>query len=179
MAKKRKSIEMFDHERAAFVKLYLERRIPIGQYGGARASELKPLCDEWRGLTGRTDSDGDLLHYMRNERKSKRWPKLNGDHLRKPKTPEMSADDVETLRDVYDDFVVAFGIGSENIAYDDDKKAFIVREFSLRAGHVLPFEVLMARLTELRKRGRLTRVSDVPPPAERDDDTDFNDIEAV
>lgn len=180
MAKRRKSIRLFDHERSALVKLYLAKRITVSQYAGLRASELQQLCDEWRGLTGCTHANGDVLHYMRNERKCGRWVTLDGEHLRKPKTPVFSPEDVETLREVYDDLLVAFGDGSsENIAYDDDMKTFIAKEFAFRADRVVPIDDLVAKLTDLRKRGQLTRVADVPKPAETSDEIGFIDISEV
>src|SRR5689334_6771293 len=130
MAKRRKSIRVFDHERTLLVKMYLARKIPLEQYE-SRAGALDSLTEEWRGLTGRTDSPGDVFHYMRNERKCKRWVRFDGEHLRTPPKPVFTADECEILDQVYADLVAKNGgAGSDNVAYDDDAKAFIAKEFA-------------------------------------------------
>jgi hypothetical protein len=178
MAKRRKSIRLFDHERDLLVKKYVERKIPLEQYE-SREGELENLCAEWRGLTNCTYSNGDIFHYMRNERKCGRWVRFDGEHLRTPPKPHFSAEESEILVSVYSDYLVAFGIGQENIAYDDGLKAFIAKEFAVRAGKVVPIESLLTKLTAIRKRGKLTRVAEVSKPVEKDADTGFDDIEAV
>jgi len=126
----------------------------------------------WRGLTGRSDPNGDILHLCGMSAKCGRWPTLDGEHLSKPKTPTLSADDVETLKEVYDDFVVAFGSAprtSPTMTTSRRSLHGICRPRRPRRSG----GQLIARLTELRKRGLLTKVADVPKPVARDADTGF------
>lgn len=178
MAIRHKSIRLFAHERDLLVKMYLERLIPIEQYE-SRSADLASLVDEWHSLTDRKDTAGQLLHYMRNERKCGRWVRFDGNHQAVPPAPNFSPEDIEVLVAIYTENVTVLGAGSDNLAYEDDLKSFIAREFADRVGRVVAADDLVAKLTALRKRGLLPRVGDMPKPEQKPNDIGFNDIEAV
>jgi hypothetical protein len=161
MTVRHKSIRLFDHERSLLVKMYLERLIPIEQYE-SRSAELASLVDEWNKLTGRADSAGDLLHFMRTQRKNGKWVRFDGVHLPVPASPMFSAEDTEALVSIYTEEVAAMGVGSDVLAYEDDIKQLIAKEFADRRGRVVAADDLVAKLTALRKRGLLPKVAVLP-----------------
>jgi hypothetical protein len=118
MAKRRKSIRLLEHERQFLIKLYLKWRIPIDQYE-ARPDDLEGLCEEWRSLCGRRDTNEEMLHYMRSQRKIGQWVIFGGDHKTAPPLPQLTAEETETLIAIYDEIVAGSGDGSDNIAYDN------------------------------------------------------------
>ena len=75
MSTRRKSIKIMPHDRKLLVKLYLKYRLPIEQLE-ARPAEMAAFAKEWHRISGQKQSEGELLHYMRNERKCGRWVKL-------------------------------------------------------------------------------------------------------
>jgi hypothetical protein len=86
MAKNRKSIRLLPEERGLLVQLYLRFRIPVDQYEG-RPADSDAFVLEWHQLTGRRDTIGDLIHYMRTQRKQKLWVTLDGNHRPAPRPP--------------------------------------------------------------------------------------------
>jgi hypothetical protein len=164
---------LFDHERSLLVKMYLERLIPIEQYE-QRSTDLAGLVDEWRKLTGRSDSGGELIHYMRTQRKRGKWVRFDGAHLGSPEAPEFSAEEIEVLVSIYDEDVAAMGIGSDVLGYEDELKVLVSKEFAARTGRIVAGDDLVAKLTALRKRGLLPKAADVPRA--KDADIGFGDI---
>ncbi len=170
----RKSIKMFDHERRGLEEAYLRRKITIEQYE-VRQDDLHALCNEWRSQFGRTESDGDIHHFMRTRRKSGKWPKLNGAQEPTPTLPELTAEHREVLVDIYYEHVADLGSGSDNIAYEPEVMAMIATEFHHRTGRVVPGNMLVGILTAMRKRGLLPKVR----KQDEDESGGFNDIAQV
>src|SRR5439155_9208667 len=140
-SQKRKSIQMNEHERKTLIRLYQRGRIPIDQYEG-RPDELEDLCEEWRRLCGRTDSNGEILHYMRTQRKRGLWVVFGGDHEDVPTAPKFSAEDVEQLITIYGEQVAVTGDGSDNIAYDGEVAQRIAKRFTEVTGRIVPAHML-------------------------------------
>jgi hypothetical protein len=161
MATRTKIIKVFSHERALLVDMYLRRRVPIDQFEH-RADELDELTSEWNELTGRSNTPGEVIHYMRNERKCGRWPKLDGKYQKTPPKPFFSADEGEALVAIYRVNVADKGIGSDAIATDEAIGELIASEFVKITGRAIPAAPLMAKLTALRKRGQLNKVAVIP-----------------
>lgn len=176
MATRKKAIRLNEHERETLVRLYMRWRIPVDQYE-SRPDDLEGLCEEWRGLCHRTDLNGDILHYMRNERKCGRWPVLNGNHQTAPPLPDFGPDEVEILIAIYSENVAAMGEGSDNIAYDGETAQPIANRFAEATGRIVPPHQLVAKVTAIRKRGLLPPVRKIEPGAEEDGwFTDINDV---
>jgi hypothetical protein len=172
MTLRHKSIRVLPHERDLLVNMYLERRIPIEQYEH-RSEELAAFVEEWNRLTGRTDTGAGLVHYMRTQRKQGLWVRFDGAHLAVPPAPDFSAEDIEVLVSIYADDVAAMGVGSDVLAYEDDLRALIEKEFADRTGRVVSGDDLVAKLTALRKRGLLPKAAELPAP---DPNIGFGDI---
>lgn len=175
MAKRRKSIRLLEHERQLLIQLYLKWRIPVDQYE-ARPDDLEGLCEEWRSLCGRCDTNEEILHYMRNQRKNGLWVTFNGDHETAPPLPTLAAEETEILIEIYAEIVAAAGDGSDNIAYDSEIADLIARRFAEATGKRVPAHQLVAKLTAIRKRGLL------PPtakPTVKPTDTGFDDIDQI
>lgn len=171
-----KSLRLQPHEHEMLKEMYLERQIPIDQYEG-RSTDLAALVEEWNTKTGRTDSGGDLIHYMRTKRKRGKWPTLDGAHQQKPAIRQFSAEDVETLVAIYREDIAAMGIGSDVIAYEPELRDLLVKEFATRTSEFVAADDLVAKLTELRKAGILPTAADIPK--RKQDGIGFEDIEAV
>lgn len=157
MPTRRKSIKLYAHERKLLVKLYLRRRIPIDQYE-KRPRDCASFESEWQELSKRDDTWGDLFHYMRSQRKRGLWVRLDGAHKSGPPLPEMTADEVEALVAIYEVNVV--DAGSDTLGYDEDIPKLLVREMRALTGRTFSAHQLVAKLTALRKRGLLPKVSE-------------------
>jgi len=164
MVSRRKIIKVFDHERSLLVDMYLRRRVPIDQFEH-RASELDELTSEWNDLTGRDNAPGEVMHYMRNERKCGRWPRLDGNFQKTPPKPLFTAEESEALVAIYRVNVADKGVGSDTLAIDAGTGELLTREFAGITGRSVPATHLIAKLTALRKRGQLDRVSPTPASA--------------
>ncbi len=174
MKTRRRSIKLFDHERWLLVEMYLRRRIPIDQYD-SRSVDLANLVEEWKRLTGRQDGGGDLIHYMRLQRKNGCWVTLDGNHEAAPPLVPLSAEETEILVNIYYENVTVLGNGSDVLAYEEQIKRFIAREFADQAGRFVTADELVGKLTALRKRGLLPRAQDYNKP----DGAGFCDIDEV
>ncbi len=172
-----KSIKLLPHERALLVKMYLERRIPIEQYA-KRPGEIDRLVEDWRKLTGRADKGGELVHYMRTQRKRGLWVTFDGEHMKAPKSAAFSAEDTEILVAIYTEDVAAMGVGADALGYEDELKALVAKEFATRTGRYVSGDEIDAKITDLRKRGLLPQTAHVPK-AEDDADIGFSDINKI
>lgn len=157
MATTRKSIRLFDHERALMVELYMKWRIPVDSFDGFPV-EKAAFAEEWHTLSRRTDSSDDLVHYMKVQRKRGLWVKLGDDFRRLPPLPELTADETEALVGIYHERVTIQENGSDILSFDDEIKDLIAREFHEVTGRFVEPHLLVMKLTALRKRGLLPKV---------------------
>jgi len=175
MTTKRKAIRVQAHEKKALIHLYLSAAIPIDQFE-QRVEELAQLNRDWKKITGRQDSNQDLLHYMRSQRKQGKWVKLNGKHTKKPTAMEFSAEETEILVALFESNLADCELGSDNLAYDAELAAAMAKEFSIEIGRFVPPHELVTKLTAIRKRGLLPKVV---KSEDDDEEIGFGDIEQV
>ena len=175
MAQRRKSIAVLPHERQVLVDLYLHFRIPIDQYE-ARPNELSQLTEEFHDLTGRVDGSGELIRYMRNQRKNSLWPTLDGNHQSSPPLPPLTADETILLIQIYKANVTdVFQNCTDVLAHNQEIADLIVSEFAQAVGRVVPAHILVPKLTALRKRGMLDKVD--PSTHADEGNIGFDDID--
>ncbi len=115
MAVKRKAIRLAKHERESLVQLYLEFAIPVDQYE-ERQEKLNELCDKWQEETGRRNAPGDILHYMRSQRKRGLWVRLGDAAVKREPRAKFSADEKEELVRIVLENITSLGSGTDNMA---------------------------------------------------------------
>lgn len=181
MATRRSSILILPDEREMLWELYREYRIPSDQYR-RRPKELDRFTGAWNGLTNRSDSSGELLHYIITQRKQKRWFTFDGTHQRLSAMPEdfLTNHEWSILRAIYEEQLIPLELGSDNLAYDDLLALNLSREFYDRAGRVVHGRLLFAAIMQKRKRGdwvKLPRSREANPNERRM--RPFGDIDSV
>jgi len=157
---------------------YLRRGIHLEHYEVRRA-DLHDLCEEFRAHFGRSDTDGEIYHYMRTKRKinkgrKNRWPTMGDVGEPKIELPELGAEHQEVLVDLYYEHLAHLGDGTDNLAYEVETTAMIETEFEHRTMRNIPGPMLVGLLTDLRKRGLLPLVDRQPKP-----EGGFDDINRV
>lgn len=160
MAVRRKSIKLYEHERALLIKLYLRVRIPTDQFD-ERPDDKASFAAEWRKLSGRNDEAEAIVHYMVTQRKRGLWVRLEDDYEAAPPHVELSAEEKDALVSIYYEHVTVFEKGSDNLAYDPEIGELISKEFQDATGRFVPAHQLVAKLIYYRKIGLLPRVRDV------------------
>jgi hypothetical protein len=175
VALQRKSIRLNGHERALLVKLYRKWRIPVDQFD-QRPSDREEFTAEWHRISKRHDSAGELVHYMKTQRKRSLWVRLDGNYDPAPAVIELSAEEIEELIGIFRANVTLLDQGEDVLSYDDDVAEMIAKEFEANTGRRVPANELVAKLTALRKRGLLPRLGDLPKPPEGENDVGFTDI---
>lgn len=171
----RKAIGLSADEDRLLKELYIRWNIPIDQFE-KRPHDLRALVDAFNAQSGRTDTTEDVMHFMKTRRKRGLWVKLGAGHKTSPSLSGMlSAEEGEILIDIYNKDVAAMGLGSDVLSYTPEVSKLIAKEFALRTRHRVPAHVLIAKLTEMRKRGLLPKVE----PKSKDDGLGFSDIDDV
>ena len=160
MSMRRKSIKLLEHERRILVDLYLKWRIPVSQFK-SRPEEKSQFVDEWNCRSGRKDAPGNVLHYMRTQRKRALWVRLDGEHKATPPKPKFSAEETEILVQICRDNVTVLGNGTDTLDYDEEVVDLIAKAFVDETGRIVPPHELLTKITALRKRGLLPKVEDV------------------
>jgi len=176
MTLRRKSVQLDAHDRPLLVEQYLRWRIPVDQFE-KRPDDLRRFVEEWHQTSARKDTGEELIHYMRTQRKRNKWVTFDGAHDTAPPLPKLTAEETEILVRIYTENVINMDCGSDVLAYEAEVAALIAKEFSLATNRVVPAHQLVAKLTALRKRGRLPKVGN----KEREDKTieGFTDINEV
>jgi hypothetical protein len=153
--------------------LYREFRIPTDQYQ-RRPADLDRFVTTWNGLAERSDSAGEVLHYMVTKRKNSQWVTFDGDHESQPPMPHnFTASELVCLEAIYQEIVVPLDLGSDNIAFDEQLAARVSAEFFRRTRQVVGGRVLLAAIMVRRKRGDWVTL----PPGGAG--TGFSDIDEV
>lgn len=153
-------MKVASHEKQALVDLYIEKAVPIDQFE-ERQNDLRELCDSWNQVTGRSDTPEDVLHYMRTQRKVGKWIKLGSNHVKRERKLVLNAEEKEMLVAIVHENMSLLGCGTDEIAYDPEIAAALVKEFSLAAGRIVLPGDLIAEVTAIRKRGLLPRIEGV------------------
>jgi hypothetical protein len=125
---RRKKIKLLPHDRKILVDRYLDRGFSVGQLG-ARPGELAALANEFNAITGLTHSEGELLHYMRTERKNGDWVKLGEKCPKPPALPEFSSDECESLVLIFEENVAILGTCSDGIGYEPEIAQLLEKSF--------------------------------------------------
>ena len=180
MAKKKKPIALKADEDALLRKLYKQWRIPRGQLK-SHPDYLAEFVKLWNKLSGRSDPDSDVLHYIETQqKKTKRlpepWPVFDGAHKRLPPVNiMMSVELIEVLRDLYLTYVLPLKIGTDSLSYRDELVQTLSDEFARRTGHHVPGILLAAKIENERKRRRWFTLRDHA----KDDDLGFSDLHEI
>lgn len=180
MEARRKSIKLLGHERSALVKLYLRWRIPTDQFE-RRAEEWDKFTKEWNRVSHRKDSRGEVLHYMRTQRKRGLWVTLDGDHTEVPDLQDFTPEETDLLVKLFEENVTPLDCGSDALAYELDLAEMLSREFADMTGRIVPANQLVAKITAIRKRGLLPKLGSRDKDRPKDDagDVGFSDIADV
>jgi hypothetical protein len=181
MATRRSSIVIPPDEREILWQLYREYRIPSDQYR-RRPAELARFTDAWNGLTNRSDSSGELLHYIITQRKQSKWFKFCGTHQKLSAMPEdfLNTREWLILRAIYEEQLIPLEMGSDNLAYDDLLALNLSREFHDRAGRVVHGRLLYAGIMKKRKRGDWITISQIRGANSREERMrPFGDIDSI
>jgi hypothetical protein len=165
MPKKIKPLSLQRDEDRLFRKLYIKWRIPRGQFKKHR-DYLSEFVRAWNQLSGRSDTDSDVLHYMETQQKItsrlyEPWPKFDGAHKRLPPlVTVMSEEHLTALRALYASVVLPVDIGSDGLSYRDDLMDSLSKEFFKLTNLSVPGPVLAAICESERKGGRLPTIRD-------------------
>src|SRR5216684_1691310 len=83
----RRSLRLTAAEHTTLKKLYLAKRLGRDQYAKL-PDELSDLADNFNALTGRHDSNGDVLHYVRTKAKAGKMGTHGEDWIRVAPLPD-------------------------------------------------------------------------------------------
>lgn len=177
MSKLRKAISIPAHEVEILKELYRQFRFPSDQYK-RRPEQLERFTGAWNTLTHRSDTGGELLHYIITQRKQKKWVTFGNDYIRLACLPDtfLSAREWRILEDIYREEMLPRQIGSDNLAYDDMLAAQLAREFCDRSGRMVYGRLLFHAIMSKRKRGEWVNVR---PPKEGGNSRPFGDIDQI
>jgi hypothetical protein len=167
-------LNVASHEKQALQDLYVEKAVPIDQFE-ERQKDLHELCDAWNQFTGRSDTPQDVLHYMRTQRKAGKWVKLGSNHVKREQNLILNAEETEMLVAIVHENRSLLGCGTDELAYDPEIAAALVKEFSLATGRIVPPGDLIAVVTAIRRRGLLPRIDGVRDSGR--DSVGFGDID--
>jgi hypothetical protein len=142
-------------EHQVLKRLYLEKQLGRDRYAQFPA-ELRDITDRFNGLTGRSDSANEVLHYVRTKAKQGRMGTHGDDWRRMPQVPLDLLNDREreALLAIRRDLKVA----EDNIAHDCKLAREYERRFAAATGRRLPSHSLATYLLQLRKDGLLEKL---------------------
>ena len=170
---KRKRLPLTPEEENSLKQLYLYHRIPVDQYRRRTAFAEKFLAT-WNAASGRSDSAGEIIHFMMTRRKQGRWPRFDGHHLRlKPKASDAGLTPAawEIIREEYR----LLGIGSDNFQFSPDLLTSLRARLLSELGINISAMALAAAIMDCRKDGNLGKLD----PRDEGDDIGFSDIDKV
>jgi hypothetical protein len=172
MAKRRKAIRLQPDEDKLLRYLYLRRRIPSDQYE-YRPNELALFIAGWNRLSGRSDSPGEVLHYIKTQRKNGTWVTFDGNHKRQPgmDLPELLPEHWAAFDDVYRSIAVP----TDHFIYDPELPRRFSVMFKGQTGLTFAENDVKIMLLERRKEGLLPRLAGDTGP----DDGGFRDLDDV
>lgn len=163
MSKRRKTIPLNAADDLTLRQLYVDKSIPSDQYE-RRPTERRNFVEIWNALTGRADSEEDVMHYIITKRKQSKWPTLNGTHLKMASVKDdfLTPPQWAALRQAYSMVLLDRGIGSDNLRFDRSLGRELAKIFRKLTGRTESPATLLAAIEARRKRGEwLTRSGDV------------------
>src|SRR5258706_6575789 len=128
MAATTKSMQLLAHEKQLLIELYLKWAVPVDQYE-TRTADLAALTAEWNKSSGRTDQPEDVLAYMRRQRKRALWVKLGDKAKAAPPTIELTAEETESLVNIFNENEGMIDKGSDVLACEPEIADIIAKEF--------------------------------------------------
>lgn len=155
----RSSIRLSASDDACLREMYVAWNIPTDQYK-RRPEAAQRFIVFWYTWTGRTDSWGEVLHYMMTKRKGGTWPCLGDGHERLADLPRRTLSDAEWrhLEAAYTAVVVQQLHGSDELLYSETVSAALSREFARLSGRVVSGSTLAGLVLARRKRGEWVTV---------------------
>ena len=119
---------------------------------------LGRIVASFNRMTGRDDSTAELLRYMINRRKNKKWPKL-GDRAKKFESALGAIREVDGVGLLCAEYSRS-GIPLDEYLFRPSLANDLARSFAQKVSTVFPAQTLVAALMALRKRGLLPRVAE-------------------
>ena len=96
MAGRRKIIKVLEHDKKSLGTLYRHRGRSIEQLESL-PDEMYALAKDWNRVSGTKHTAGEVLHYIRNERKCGRWVKLGENCKEMPPLPPFTSAETEAV----------------------------------------------------------------------------------
>ena len=179
MTKRKKPIRLQLDEDQLFRKLYVQWRIPRGQFK-KNPDYLKEFTTTWNSLSGRSDTPTDVLHYMDTKQKQTKrlaepWPVFKGAHKRlEPVSEVISEAHMAVLRELYKTIVLPQDVGTEGLLYHESIINELQAEFFKQTKISVPGMLLAARIEDERKSGNWITLRDYKQP-----DLGFSDLDKI
>ncbi|MDC0936195.1 hypothetical protein OAS39_07895 [Pirellulales bacterium] len=136
--------------------------------------KLEEFTNTFNGLTGRSDTAPEILHYMITRRKKSNWVKLGRQKqadLEQSPSYQFTKDDWRHIDAIYEEFQIP----SDNFSLDPELSKKLQDEFARRSGRIIPALVISAAMVTRRKAGKLATLK--PKTTERD--LGFADIDEL
>lgn len=178
MNRKKMPIRLQKDEDQLFRKLYVQWRIPRGQYK-KHPDYLAEFTAVWNDLAGRRDSPIDVLHYMDTKQKQTKrlyepWPVFKGAYKKlEPVSQVLSEAHMLMLRGLYQQIVLPAHVGTEGLLYQDAVIEELAAAFKKATGLFVPAMMLAARIEAERKSGNWFTLR------ERSDALGFDDLDQI
>jgi len=150
------SIRLNPAEREVLVALYLQKKFAVDRYQN-RPNDLLDLTDSFNTLAGRSDPPGDILHYMRTQRKGGKWAQL-GDQALKPKESyeeSVTPEEHGLLEAIYVQLGRTYAKGNDSFAHEPQLMRELEKAFMAATGRYVYGGQLLAVLTSMRKNRQL------------------------
>jgi hypothetical protein len=168
---RKKTIPLSTVEVDLLKHLYLAFGYPSDQYK-RRPTEKARFVRRWNNLSERSDSEGDLLHFVITKRKNSQWVTFDGNYKELESMPDdfLSPQEWTYLEEAYIEVLVSKNLGSDNIAYDPKLAQEIGVAFARRSARAIHAPLLLAAIEEKRKRGNWVKLTKAPKPKTGFDD---------
>jgi len=144
-------MRLIPQDKLALEELYLYYAIPTDQLK-RKPGVLGRICAAFRRVTGRDESNEEILRYMINRRKNKDWPRL-GDRARRfpAALKELLDGEIGVLCAIYK----AINIPLDEYMLREELPQRLRDAFAAKTGRVLTASTLIAAMMSYRKRGLL------------------------
>jgi hypothetical protein len=146
-------------------RLYVQFKIPTDQFK-RRPEDFQNFVQMWNDLSGRSDTAGDVLHYMVTKRKAgarlnPRWPVFDGNHRTAPSTSHLfNEKEWAIIEEIYRREILSLGIGTDSLAFDEELADRVAEAFARRTGRIIPPLIVAAAIEARRKRGEWLTLRD-------------------
>jgi hypothetical protein len=182
MSERRKKIPLRPDEDRLLRKLYIQWRIPRGQYK-SHPVELAAFVQLFNNLSGLSYSALEVLHYIETQQKAGErlkpaWPTFDGNHKKlAPMDKTLSDEEMAALREIWHEHVLPMNIGTDKATFIDSLVTLLEREFAKRTRHMIPGIMLLAIVENERKKGLWLTLRDDTQGGKKDDGIGFDDMD--